>query len=156
MLSLVLIVMFFELHLRPQISEYAASEVKKNINLNINRIIGSEIADGNVTYEKLVTVQKDADNHITSISTNIDKMNALKVRVESSILENLMTEEKTTINIPLGSLIGGFFLSGRGPSFKVKVIPTTDVYASFDNSFVSAGINQTRHKIMMNFKVRIG
>jgi sporulation protein YunB len=55
----------------------------------------------------------------------------------------------TDIKIPIGNAVGGVIFTGRGPSFTVKILSVASVQTRFTNSFENAGINQTRHKIML-------
>ena len=52
-------------------------------------------------------------------------------------------------------LIGGTVFSGRGPGIPVRIVSVSNVTADFTNEFSSAGINQTRHQIILNIKVDI-
>ena len=49
----------------------------------------------------------------------------------------------------LGTIIGGPIFSGKGPMIDVMVVPVGNVTTAFESNFEDAGINQTRHEIMM-------
>ncbi len=57
------------------------------------------------------------------------------------------------VSIPLGTLSGIEFLSGRGPRVKLKMLPSSYVESALVNKFDTAGINQTQHQIMIEFTV---
>ena len=48
-----------------------------------------------------------------------------------------------------GNFTGNSLLAGCGPNVKVKVIPIGTVKTDFKTEFVSAGINQTRHRVYL-------
>lgn len=48
-----------------------------------------------------------------------------------------------------GNFTGNSFLAGHGPEIKVKVIPAGTVNTEFKTEFISAGINQTRHRVYL-------
>lgn len=48
-----------------------------------------------------------------------------------------------------GNFTGNSFLAGHGPEIKVKVIPAGTVTTEFKTEFISAGINQTRHRVYL-------
>jgi len=52
-------------------------------------------------------------------------------------------------------LINSDLFSGRGPKIPIKIVPLGTVSTSFSNQFTAAGINQTRHQIMMDIVVDI-
>ena len=47
-------------------------------------------------------------------------------------------------------------LAGLGPKIKVKIIPTGTVNIEFKTEFLSSGINQTRHRIYLEIKSKMG
>ena len=54
------------------------------------------------------------------------------------------------VNIPVGSVSGITFLSGKGPNLNVAVIPVGAVDARLRSEFSEIGINQTIHKIYLS------
>ena len=50
----------------------------------------------------------------------------------------------------MGTLTGVPWLSARGPSVSIKMIPQGVIKAQFVSEFVSAGVNQTHHRLIMN------
>jgi len=54
-----------------------------------------------------------------------------------------------------GGIRKSLFAAG-GPKINVRVIPTGSVETDFESEFVSAGINQTRHRIYLEVKTTVG
>ncbi len=48
-----------------------------------------------------------------------------------------------------GNFTGNSLLLGYGPNIKLKVIPIGTVSTEFKTEFISAGINQTRHRVYL-------
>ena len=71
------------------------------------------------------------------------------------IVRRFADEDMTRVSIPVGNLLGGTLLSGRGPRLKLDILSVTNVVTSFRNDFTSAGINQTRHRIIMDVEVTL-
>jgi sporulation protein YunB len=59
------------------------------------------------------------------------------------------------LSIPVGTLFGGELLTGRGPKLPLKLMISNSVLSEFKNSFDEAGINQTRHEIMLELTADI-
>ena len=59
------------------------------------------------------------------------------------------------LSIPIGSFSGLPVLSGVGPVVSVPTAPYGSVKCTFLSKFVSAGINQTVHKIYLNVETSI-
>ncbi len=60
-----------------------------------------------------------------------------------------------TVSIPLGNLTGVSLLMGRGPAVPVEILMLTSSSVGFDNSIVTAGINHTKHRILLTVTVDI-
>jgi len=82
-------------------------------------------------------------------------VNRLKTEIVEDVLESLSQINHSELAIPLGNLTGADILSGRGPKVPIRIVPLGVVEANFSNEFVSAGINQTRHQIMMEIHVDV-
>ena len=63
--------------------------------------------------------------------------------------------EEQQIAIALGTLSGVQLLSGRGPDVHLRVEPAGYLTSEVENRFESAGINQTRHQIMLLLDMRV-
>lgn len=62
---------------------------------------------------------------------------------------------KQDIYLSMGTLSGVQLLSGRGPDLNLKVVPSGYMTSEIENRFDSAGINQTRHQIMLKMDMRV-
>jgi sporulation protein YunB len=98
----------------------------------------SEMASG-VSYGDLITILKDKNDHITMLQANTLKMNELASKAALKAQDTIMNLGNQGIYIPLGTIVGGQLLSGKGPLIRIDI----------SSEFESAGINQTRHKIYL-------
>ena len=68
-----------------------------------------------------------------------------------------MSEVSTSeLSIPVGTLTGSTLLAGRGPCIRVRMQAVGSADASLRNAFSAAGINQTRHQILLHVDVYTG
>ncbi len=144
---------YYITQIRPLLEEYVLNDVRNQINLMLNKIIEEEIANNAVTYNLLVNIEKGTDGQITSISSDVYNMNKIKVSIEEKILESVLNRGEIKVDVPIGSLLGNELFLGRGPEIKILVTPIASVHARFQNEFDSAGVNQTRHRILLNYDV---
>ena len=49
-----------------------------------------------------------------------------------------------------GNFTGNSLFSGIGPNIKIRVMPAGTVTTEFKTEFLSAGINQTRHRVYVS------
>ncbi|MBQ3103858.1 MAG: sporulation protein YunB, partial [Oscillospiraceae bacterium] len=61
----------------------------------------------------------------------------------------------TELSIPVGTLTGSPLLAGRGPRLKVRMQTVGVAGSDIENEFTAAGINQTKHRIILTVEVRV-
>lgn len=150
-LSLVLL----DLRFRPLIDKSATQLLTNAATSIINSAVGRELSRDSTSYDQLVEFEKDDGGHITALKTNMVKINSLKTQILDSVLRELEQLDRETLSLPLGNLSGLDFLSGRGPLIPISVVPLATSKAEFTNRFTAAGINQTRHQIMLEVAIDV-
>ena len=143
------------LRIRPVMLTLATSEVYEVVMNDINDVIHEEITNGAISYDNLITLEKDYSGNITALETNMPMINLLQASISKSVVSRVENSIVSDIKIPIGNAVGGVVFTGRGPSFVVKILSVTSVQTRFINSFSEAGINQTRHKIMLEVSANI-
>lgn len=145
----------FEKRLDDIIQDLAENTVKAKAGIIISTAIYEEVESDNITYDKLVAFEKDSQGKITALKTNIIEINRLKAKLTMKILDSLENMDSAELGIPLGSVIGGDLFNGKGPGLKINVIPVGSIEAEIIGEMTSAGINQSRHQIMMKVKANL-
>lgn len=82
-------------------------------------------------------------------------LNRLKAELTQAISNELLAMGEQRVDIPLGTMLGWQFLTGRGPDIPLKLIPASFVQSSVTDVFETAGINQTQHRVMLSFQVEV-
>ena len=149
------IVKYSELKIRPIITSMAEAHARSIGARVIGETINEEMAVSNITYDDLVSFEKDSGGKISALKTNIILVNKLKSRLSVIILNKLSDMEDINLYLPVGNLLNGEFLSGRGPKIEVILLPVGSVTTNISNVFTSAGINQTRHQIIFEVRVTV-
>lgn len=123
----------------------------------MNDAVRETIGASGVTYSDLIHIEKDDGGNISLITANTVLMNNLAAQTAMAAQDKVLSAGRQGVNIPIGTIIGGPLLTGRGPAIAILFEPvgsvTTDIIAEFED----AGINQTRHKIylVLDASVRI-
>ena len=140
---------------KPTIFELTESKLQYLAIKAMNDAVSEIVKD--VSYNDLITVLKDKNDRITMLQANTLKMNDLASKAALKAQETIMNLGDQGIYIPLGTILGGQMLSGKGPLIRIDIIPTGSVISKFSSEFETAGINQTRHKIYitLNASIRI-
>lgn len=139
--------------MRPVVEQYAVSRVTYLATRIINNVIDEELSQAGGVYDNLVSFEKNQNGDIAALKTDIVRINQLKAAITSRVAEELAQLDTSQIAIPLGNLLGGDLLSGRGPKIPVQLVPVGSVTANFISAFTNAGINQTRHQIVIDATV---
>ena len=147
--------MYSAARVRPVVAALARSEAREFVIRAIDAAVRDEVEDGGLEYGKLVTLEKDGRGNIAALVTNAALINILQTRMSSNVVERVENVVEANMGIPIGNAFGGVLTAGRGPRIPVKIQSVTNVNTRFTNEFSSAGINQTRHKIMLEIFVEI-
>lgn len=159
---LTLIVAFFvaasvigllEAKLRPVVAEVAAAQTQNTMTAVVEHAVTASLAERQVSYSDFVTIQREERGTITALTTDMARMNLLRVELSTAILEALEGVDISDIQIPLGSLFDLESLWAKGPSIKVRAMTVGTVRTEFDSQLTSAGVNQTLHRIWLDVSV---
>jgi len=142
------------LYLRQISMEMAVSDAIDIVVLDINSAVGERMKNQDMSYDRFVSLEKDSDGAVTAIKTNMSEINALSTDILSDIVgkgERRVLE----VDIPLGNLLGSSLLMGKGPDVPLEIIMLTSSRADLRNDLESVGINQSKHRIVIELKVEI-
>lgn len=146
---------FATTQMRPILTSLATTQVSNMVNRIVSEAVDEAIDSGNITYSDLITFEKDNEGRITAIYSNMAAFNRLQSNILDIILARIDQVSARELSIPVGSLSGSVLLAGRGPRISVRMESVGSSSANFENEFTSAGINQTKHQIVLNIDVAV-
>lgn len=120
----------------------------------LNEAVEETLATG-VKYDQLMLVSTGEDGNVRLIQANTAEMNRLASHVTLLAQQKLEQLEQQAISVPLGSALGLPILAGAGPRLQVQILPVGAVMPRFDTEFQTAGINQTRHKVLLTLTATV-
>lgn len=120
----------------------------------LNEAVEETLASG-VKYDQLMIVSTGEDGHVRLIQANTAEMNRLASHVTLLAQQRLEALEEQAISVPLGSALGVPIFAGSGPKIQVQILPVGAVIPRFDTEFQTAGINQTRHKVILTLTATV-
>ncbi len=136
--------------------EVAQSELESIAYDIVGRVAEEEISRFGESFGDVINVVKDDNGKISGITTDMQLVNLLKLRIANRLSEEMLARTEDSIKIPLGNLTGIDFLTGVGPDMKFRVLWVSSVDSNFSNSFEAVGINQTIHRVMLDFSINVG
>ncbi|MCL2838059.1 MAG: sporulation protein YunB [Oscillospiraceae bacterium] len=146
----------FETRMKPAIDTIAQTRARNLAVREINLAVAEKLAFGGAfDYNDLVEVDKSRDGNVEAIRTNIQLVNLLKSELMLLINERLWHIDTQPIAIPIGNLSRSQLLAGRGPRISINLLPAGDAEVEMLHNFTSAGINQTKHQILLDIRTNI-
>ena len=108
--------------IRDSIQTIAGTEAKTYAVRAINDAVSDELTEESLRYENLVHLTYSEAGNVTALQTDITSMNILQSNITNRIVQQILTFDNQTVDVPIGTLLGGPFFSGRGPEVEIKII----------------------------------
>ena len=141
--------------LKPIMNSMATARISNLINNAVAEAVTETIETGKYDYTDLISFEKDHEGKITALTSNMVQCNHLQIEVSENVMKKVGSVSSSELAIPLGSLTGIALLAGRGPNIFVKLLSVGSPTTTFENKFTDAGINQTKHQIVLNITVAV-
>lgn len=141
--------------MRPLLESLATTRVSNTVNRIVSEAVNEAIQSGVVSYDQLISLEKDNEGKITAVHSNMAVFNLLQAQIMDIILARIEQVSARELSIPIGTLTGSALLAGRGPRISVRMESVGSSSARFNNRFETAGINQTKHEIVLEVDVSV-
>lgn len=151
----VALIVTLELRLHPILEAVATAEVSNLVSNQFNQQISAYLAEQDLQYGDFVTMEKGNEGQITALTSNMSALNQLRTTALAMALATAQETDRIQLTIPLGNLFGLNFLSGKGVVLSVDVVTAGTGEATFTHLFEEAGVNQTRHQILLLVTVTV-
>ena len=139
--------------MRPVILRYAESAAETLLLDASNKAILDILNEQNVSYNDIVSLSREESGRVTSLETDIVKINSLKSLISNRLSEIIAGNEYYDLYIPLGTFFSSTYTSGYGPKIHFKMQLTATARVDFSHEFKSAGINQVLHIVMVDMDI---
>lgn len=150
-----ILAVLFDRQMRPLVKSVVFNQAQTVSTKVINQVVADELSRLDIDYSDIVDIQKDKDGKILAISTDMKKVNSLKSFMTMSIQEKLNSKDVPKVKIPVGTFTGTEILNGRGPKISIDISTSGCVDVDFKSEFVSAGINQTKHRLHLEVSTEV-
>lgn len=155
--ALILIGLFViaDLSFRPIVETVNAYECHALVSDIINEAVSAEIERTDVDYSKLVNLSSNSSGEVVSIESNVMNINRLKTNIAARVEREIERLSVMNIEVPIGTLTGIQLLHGKGFPVGMSIQPLGYAETSIISEFTEAGINQTRHRIIVEINVNV-
>lgn len=152
LIALILLVLL-DGKIRPIIRTSAAFQANIYAAQLMNEAVSKELE--HVPESSIVTLIRDENENITSVSLNVLQVNAIKTGISRRILDELNSIDNQIVEVPLGTLLGSELFSGRGPMIPIRLSPMGVADVQIKNKIEQAGINQVLHEVILTVEVKV-
>lgn len=143
------LLLLVDLSLRPVVEKMNAYECKSLITQMINDAVLSELQREDINYGSLVHLTENNEGEIISVQSNVMNINRLQANISSRLARQLEHISAIDIGIPVGTLLGLQLFHGHGFDVGMTIKPLGYPVTKMISEFTEAGINQTRHRIII-------
>lgn len=147
-----LLIRWFNASLRPQLVALTEAQIRNYLTQAADRSLTRALGE-DLSYRDMVTLQAGENGEPATLTTDTLRLNRLRTAVLEDIITQVDNLDDHSLSVPLGTLTGIDLLSALGPRLPVKVISVASVEGTFRNDFLSAGINQTLHRVMLDVTI---
>lgn len=141
--------------LRPIITGVTGAYAKAYATTAVNQAVTQVMAQKALDYGQVVQLTYNENGGVAALTTDMAQLNLLQSDITNHLVQSVVEFTSRPVEVPLGSLVGGQLLSGRGPGVEVRLVPAGFVETNIRNHFEAAGINQVRHSLMMTVHINL-
>lgn len=132
--------------MRTKISEIDASTAAASA---MTKGLDTTLAEYTVNYDDVVDFTYDDSGNIKALAVDIITLNTLGNEIGKNIDSNISEFKSYKSSLPISVLVGEEMTSGLGPKLSYYISMKGSSSTKFSHKFEAAGVNQTRHQIML-------
>lgn len=157
LLLLVVLILALVLYLRfswlPTVRALVEMEVDNETSNLINEAVDAYIAQGQLRYDDLVTLERRTDGSVAAARIDLAAVNRMKSVILRELDERVPVRVREKVAVPLGNVLLPALLSGRGGSLPVRLVSLRSTNAELESAFTAAGVNQSLHTLALRVEV---
>lgn len=141
--------------LRVVINNYSLSKAKILSNSVINQTVYDYLEKKDISYTDIIKINTDSEGNVNSVEFDTVEITKIKSGIISLVQNNINKNETIKMSVPVGTLTGNQFLNNKGPTIDIDMKISSAVFSKISSSFISAGINQTLHRITLSVSTNV-
>lgn len=154
-LLLILFILMFraaELKIAPVFDRAAQIYAKNMVSEMVHREFLKALSETSGDFSEMT---RGNQGEILSVRLDSRKVNLLKSRLTLALTQEMNRISEKQFQIPLGTVLGSHIFSERGPNIPLFIKPYSSCDVRFEQSFCSAGINQSVYQVKMIVQAQI-
>lgn len=154
-LSIIILAVLIDARIEPIIKTVAQNQAGNLATGLVDSAVADVLSSNDFSYSDLVELIYDSEGRVAAIIANSVKTNQLKTAIGTAVSEYIGSVDRRRLSIPIGTLSGIEYLSGRGRRIGMYISLSGSAKTEIKNEFASAGINQTRHQIFLEITTHV-
>lgn len=155
LLAAVLLLGVIELRLKSLRTGFSRIEASNTAGSAVTKGLDETLSYYKLNYDDIVDFKYDSAENIKSLSVDIIALNTFGNELGKNIDKNISDIKSLRYEIPVTLLFGEELVSGIGVKIPFYVTMKGNSSSKFSDIFESAGVNQTRHRIMLETTVEM-
>ena len=147
--------MIFELKARDLVHNFVENELEIHAMNAIDSAVYDVLKENPVDYGSIIKSNTDENGRVNALYTDTVSINMLKSQMSMLINNNISNTHRARVGVPAGAFTGLVLLSDFGPNIYVSLTLDGSVNTTIRSEFVSAGINQTMHRVYMEVEANV-
>ncbi|WP_025773012.1 sporulation protein YunB [Neomoorella thermoacetica] len=143
-----LLLLLLEWRLGPALEAVAATQARWVATEAMQQAVLDKIT-GQVSYNNLIQPGNSDGGQVVFMQADALGISRLQAAAQLAIQERLARLQGKTYYLPLGQILGLKLLAAYGPPVPLRFVPMGTVKVNVGDTFESAGINQTCHRIYL-------
>ncbi|MCD7785174.1 MAG: hypothetical protein LUH18_06295 [Oscillospiraceae bacterium] len=152
-LGMVIVLIFINSALKPVIMNMAASYGKMSVAKSVDKAVSEVFDSEDIGYSDIVKLTFSGSGSVTAVEYNSAEINKIKLLLSSRLVSSLEKLRASKIKVPIGSITGNAYLSGRGLNLRLRIMQSSVPVIEVISSFESEGINTVLHRIIIKITV---
>lgn len=144
---------FIKRRINPNIIDICSSR----INLLANEAINDAIIESYASFENIdfVSVVRDEKGNVSSVQSDVKKINEMCNIVIRACNQKMLAFGESGVDVSFGAILGMPIFMGLGPKVNFKFSPFGSLDYDVRTEVISAGINQTVHKVYLKINANV-
>ncbi len=140
---------------RPIVKVFAQTTAVNHATRSVNTTVENYLDELQLHYEDIAQLQTDTTGEVAAIRIDSMMLNQVKTGVTAKIAELFADMQTIHTGIAIGTLTGSNFFTGKGFDVPFSVSYSATAESELSNLFVTRGINQTQHQIVLQVTAHV-
>lgn len=145
--AVTVLLLFLDAQLRPLIAAAVRAQAENVFTEAVDCAVQEALSASNLQNTAAVHTDMSENGTPSFLAADTAEINCFRADISDSMRRQLEEYEEKPLRVPLGTLTGISWLTGRGPEVGLRLRLNGGVTTRLDSRFESAGVNQTMHSI---------